>query len=46
MVDLNALLANFSNGIIFGFVLTFILGGISWGFWFLVSFFRNLTKHV
>jgi len=44
--DINTVMGYYTGGVMFGFALTLILGGISWGFWFVVSFFRNITKHV
>ncbi len=46
MDDINSIMGCYVGGVMFGFTLTFILGGISWGFWFVVSFFRSITKHV
>ena len=44
MIDINSLLDLLSQGIVSGFVLTLIFGGVAWGFWLVVRFFKNASR--
>lgn len=44
MTEINEIMDLYITGIEWGVVLTILIGAVSWGFWIVVRFFKNISR--